>query len=38
MTAEQLVIVYRLTRALYSAPFNEVWQIWTLLKYMEVQR
>ena len=38
MKANQLVIIYRLTRALYSAPFAEVSQIWTLLEYMEAQR
>ena len=35
MKADQRVVVYRLTRALYSAPFNEVSQIWTLLEWVE---
>jgi hypothetical protein len=39
VTAENLVIHYRLTRALYakSTPFYELDQIWTLLRYFEVE-
>jgi hypothetical protein len=35
MDAWQQVIIYRLTRSLYSAPFAEVSQILALLDYME---